>query len=365
MIRQLFVSTLFLSLLRISVGDGPRNDRTVEETRHLEAGQNCLYERGAKGKWVRDMTFAAHQGRYTEVLDHYLGATEERYREMHAEGKIKGGYRDAATFRWDEESSCSFGYVVREDLCLILYHLHVKRIFFIGDELTLGQAISLLMLMREKPTIESDTHFQTTIQCPQHGTFDIEIEFVRNDELLETIEIASLEDEITNCCDGMGYCYPFFDPYMNFDGRTLIVANTGLHQPSTESFEKSVIRFLRAISGFRRHSDWIFMRTSVPGHIYCQQSELHPLDTIDGFVKRQNLYGGDAEFLPAYNLTLMSDYNNLLKQIVMEFETVHVFDVFPMTVLRPDGHLSEYPFYRAESLPDDDCVQYGLPGKLS
>lgn len=39
---------------------------------------------------------------------------------------------------------------------------------------------------------------------------------------------------------------------------------------------------------------------------------------------------------------------------------VHVLDVVPMTILRPDGHVSGPE--RCDDCPDNDCLHYILPG---
>jgi hypothetical protein len=338
-------------------------------TRQLEKepGEDCLSLRGALGKWVLDLGFAANEGSYKKFLNHSLGLTDQYFHELREEGMLDSGFRKATTWRW-EDRYCPIDYVNRSSLCDVLSQLNVKRLFFIGDELTLAQALSLFMLMNDRSiTIESDSYFQRTIQCPPDGG-NFSIEYIRNDELSESTKSASLEDGTTNCCDGKAYCYPYSSNYTKFegDGSTVVIANTGLHQTSESNFQKSVIRFLKQMAGFGQSKDWVFMRSSVPGHVYCDEPGITPFGNIEGFFYRKSRYDpptGGGVILSAYNFTLICDYNRLLKESLKTFERAYILDVFPMTAIRPDGHLSENELYRAKSLPTNDCVQYGLPGK--
>lgn len=98
------------------------------------------------------------------------------------------------------------------------------------------------------------------------------------------------------------------------------------------------------------------LRTSVPGHPSCQRPDLIPYGSVLNFDSTR--YG---DIVPSYNLGMQAGFNHILLTQANN-KQIHILDIFPMTVLRPDGHLSEDT--RADGLPHNDCIRYSLPGPI-
>lgn len=317
--------------------------------------KDCVLERGKLGNWIQDNEHAA-QAQYNEPLHHVTGRTDARFNELVEKGEVDTKFRSPTTWVWkDEHDECAITRVERIGFCHLMEKLAVKRLFFLGDELTQEQAISLWMLLEpfDPTTIESDAHMDLTVHCYSGYTF--QIVFVRNDELLQTPVDVSLETGKGNCCPSFSsYCYPWFQEYAGFEGRTITIANTGLHLASQERHQGALSRFLDEAKTFSRDDDLIFLRTSVPGHGYCQRKDLRPYGNIHLYTFDSSHYEPKgSQLLPPYSLSLQADFNhNVLAQA--KEHGVHVLDVFPMTLLRPDGHLAEDPTYRGAGIPEED-----------
>jgi hypothetical protein len=354
MMRTAIISLLLLCFVSVTQG----------------ADDDCVSTRGALGQWMKDDA-REHDQQYAMPLHHIWGRTDERYHELvETQGPtFHNGeeHRSATQYHWlDQSSTCQIDYVERQELCQLTEQMGVKRIFFLGDSLTQEQAISLWMLMRvpEPTTILDDSRFERSIQCSP--THTLHIVFIHNEALLETPDPVSMTSDAKkgNCCpDRSCYCYPWFHEYSNFDGRTIVVANPGHSLTTPHAYREALGHFVQHINDSHR-SDLVFLRTSVPGHVQCDMHTIHPYHDIYGLTLITNQYEKGKPELPAYNLTLSCAFNHITLTMAKEFD-LQVLDIFAMTVLRRDGHLSEDPSYRGEGIPDNDwyvykCVQYAL-----
>jgi hypothetical protein len=97
--------------------------------------------------------------------------------------------------------------------------------------------------------------------------------------------------------------------------------------------------------------DLLIFRTTVPGHFNCSRND-SPYQDASRF--RETL-GSDH-----YDWGLVESYNEYAKEVFTakcrerpeKCRKWLILDVFPMTILRPDGH----------SNPPVDCLHYLLPG---
>ena len=398
--HHLFLFFLLLLLLSsiIAVSEGSINHHNHHNhNKHKHDDNNCISNRGTIGEWHDFATEFASAASYSAEeqlqlrieeeaqyyvlpLYHATGLTDTRFKEL----QLK--QRAAPTYSWRDNThdSCSIDFVTRNDFCDLMENLNTTRILFIGDELTQEQAISLFMLLK-LPTIlkiDDDSYFQRTVHC--WSGFAFQIVFIRNDELLQTPMKVSLKDNIGNCCHYRHndddhhthnthtntqhtpcFCYPWFKEYTDFDGRSIVVANTGLHITSVTDYQRALDGFIQEIQGFAHQNDnddIIVLRNNVPGHAYCQRPDLKPYKVVEDFIHEQSHYG---QVSPAYNLTVQAQFNHVLVTLAKKYDkkqNLQVLDIFAMTILRPDGHLSEDN--HDPRLPPDDCIRYSLPGVI-
>ena len=312
------------------------------------------------------MDYAA-EAQYLLPLYHATGLTDQRYKNGKDDGLPE--YRPATTYSWKDSNAktCPFDRVTYEGFCQVMEQLAIKRIFFLGDEVTQEQAMSLYMLMKLPVllSVDDDESFERTVQCTGGAgggsggsDYSFQIVFLRNDELLETPIPMSLKDGKGNCCrQRKGFCRRWFKEYSTFDaGRSVVIANTGLHMTTAMEYQTAIKRFIQEIQGFHKDEDILMLRTSVPGHPSCQQPDMKPYGSVLNFDSTR--YGA---IVPSYNLGTQAGFNHILLTQATN-KQIHILDIFPMTVMRPDGHLSEDT--RADGLPHNDCIRYSLPGPI-
>ena len=78
---------------------------------------------------------------------------------------------------------------------------------------------------------------------------------------------------------------PWIEQYQQYPNNTLLIANTGLHSEhhnSTEAYQKYFDQFVELARTFSRPKDYIFYRTSVPGHGDCKTND-KPLTSPSNF----------------------------------------------------------------------------------
>jgi hypothetical protein len=339
-----------------------------------EAG-DCRFFRGRVGQWNQDMAYAEH-AQYRTPLAHYSGNAEKLFRRKVENGESAGlKYRPSSTYRFDEAryQTCAAVQTTQDGVCAMLKSLGARRIFILGDSLSLQMAQSMWMWLTnsnhgESPTVKGslDPNFKTTLQCMGYGSYTLQ--FVRNDELLENDEPVSIDESKKNC---QTYCYPWAKAYQEDASRTILIFNVGAHLHEFETYTAAIDRFVDVFDGMYRPNDLVLFRTLVPGHWNCSRPGLTPFQDFAAYKK-------DAEEHPnlkeqIYTWSKFSSYNDyaIRKLDNRRFEStstgttkalMEVVDVFPMTVLRPDGHCSDE--FRPPSYLDSDCLHYNLPGPV-
>jgi len=124
-----------------------------------------------------------------------------------------------------------------------------------------------------------------------------------------------------------------------------------------KSSKKSQLTLYQYGSTFK---DIVWFRTSVPGHKDCDAENLSPFKTYDEYV---------PTITEVYSWDKFIDYNDYASRVIRERSkknnlkgpAIDILDVYPMTVLRPDGHAGGADCVNCGR---DDCLHYSLPGPV-
>jgi len=327
----------------------------------------CRFLRGKVGNWVQDFECAGQTAYGVELL-HHSGAAERIFRQRVANGETGNKqFRPSTTYKWEEtfyRGSCDIPIVTKKGMCSVLSAMEIRRILFLGDSLSLQQALSLWMLLRpsEDLPLQNQSGFRYIIDCPNPNGFNFTLQFIRNDELLETSEPVSIAEQTMNC---KNYCYPWIAPYMGDDRRTLLVVNAGAHLHDRALFEGGMRRFVQIFDSLNRVGDIVMIRTLVPGHKNCGRPGLKPFNSFAEYVADTT----KEKTKDTYNWVLFSSYNDFIGRLMDErileqksLARMEILDVFPMTVRRPDGHMADE--YKSPDTKRNDCLHYSLPGPI-
>jgi hypothetical protein len=327
---------------------------TQETITTKKNASKCFPIRGSSGgKWVQDTSYAASLPYYQADASFFSPTTSST------------PYYPPSTYRWQDRkididhnknngnseissTSCQTQVCTRHGFCQELERLGVTRVFMVGDSLTGLQTTSLRYLLNETDPLSRKP--RTTIACSQQ--FSFRLQFVRNDKLRTSTKSGQ--------CVG-GICNSWTDKYLsNWNNnnnnnnstattttnaqRTLFIANFGPHIHEKITFQLRMQDFFNwMVQHLSDSTDIIVFRTSVPGHYQCTR-DAHPLANDTQF-----FLGNDH-----YDWNKMQSYNEFAIELLesANHPNWHILDVFPMTILRPDGHLD----------PPRDCLHYHLPG---
>jgi len=340
---------------------------------------SCPAVRGRHGTWIKDMEFAAKL-QYSTPVDHIFGFADQRFL-----AEKKSPYRAPTTYRWVEDKSlesCPINLVNLESFCEIMADLNVGRLFFVGDYVGMNQAYSLWKLLgnEDSPKAIKDREpgWTRDVLCPHERI--VQIQFTRNDVMQENERPVDLPKKVSNC-NGYLYCYGWTEKYMEYyqqeqqteELRTIFITSFGPHFYLDNDFKNRMGDFLNVLDGDlkeRLTKDIFFYRTIAPGHEFCNRK------------KNQNPFNNFEEYRPTitdlYSWDLHDGFNDIAERMVRDFndahynnitaptpETallapVHILDVYPMSVLRRDGHIGG-PDCDGCSIKHD-CFHYSLPG---
>ena len=320
----------------------------------------CKKLRGRFGHWLEDMNHAS-KAQYTTPL--------RQFQEISFEPTHLHPFPPATTYRWEEGifRSCQINLVERESLCHILEELNIKRIFFIGDSLSLQMAQSFWKLMsfeNEPSPVKPDpqwkpwSRFDWTrdVEC-KSSTFTFYVSFVRNDFLNDNMKPVTFQKVGENSnCGRSEYCFPWIEKYKSFSDRSLILANFGSHVHSLIQFKELFDNFMETLEhNMKDSNDIIMFRTTSPGHNGCQTA-LEPFGTHSQFMQTLS-----ADFRSWHKFGSYNDYvYRKVQDYSGDLSNIHILDIYPMTILRPDGHLAGP--VTCKRCKKDDCLHYTLPG---
>lgn len=319
-------------------------------------GQICLKLRGRIGGWEQDMDYA-RSAQY--VKDLY------QFSEFDIEPTPEMPYRLATTFRWTD-GICPLQLVKREGFCRLMQNLGLTRIYFVGDSLTMQMVRSLWKLLGH----EDDAYFMNknityhryefnrTVECPNHQ-HRFEIVYTRNDMIDDNddIDLAKRTGDTDYNCGETEFCMPWIRSFAEYQGGgTLLIANVGPHIHKVDVYRKLVDDFLVLMDLHQKSNDLVMFRTTPPGHNNCQSPDVAPLQSYDEYKEKHFI--ADAK-----SYQLFPFYNRFVEQSIRKRhrDNLQVLDVVPMTVLRPDGHISGPQKCKA-CTKTNDCLHYILPG---
>jgi len=337
----------------------------------------CPAVRGRIGSWVKDNDLAAFL-QYKSPIDHIFGFADKRFI-----ADANHPYREPTTYRWDEDDSlysCPIVIQNHDTFCRTMSDLDISRVFFVGDFVGMNQAYSLWKLLGNddspKPITDREPSWTRTIECPNGS---IQIQYVRNDLMIENDKAVDLPKAITNCGDSfIGlYCYKWTDEYIQYYNgepsrrKTLMIASFGPHTYSEDRFSYIMTNFLTTLQtqlSTRLNQDYIFYRTSVPGHDLCQRKESNtPFKDFEEY--RHTITS-------KFSWDLHDGFNDIAERLIDQFNEaqelnghvhdipplrlINTLDIYPMTILRRDGHLGGKDCQDCSLA--NSCFHYSLPG---
>ena len=280
----------------------------------------CLALRGQDGQWVPS--------------EGYMYAKTTR-----------GSPEPHTMWKWqDSAPQCPMHQLTRQDFCNSMEYHQLRRIFFLGDSLTYQMMNSFRYLMGQAGYgrgMDTGWASTTTAQIPCdvseviHSPFTLEILWARNDDLRDYGQEKS-----------EGIHQPWIKLYVSNPAKTLFVANMGMHTPNHEQYVSNFDHFVETVQSLNRPLDITVYRTSVPGHANCSE-HTRPLASFSDY----------HDFATLRQWMDIDGFNQYTKQKLASVTTAGTWlllDVYPMTILRPDGHRK----------PGDnaDCVHYRQPG---
>lgn len=290
----------------------------------------------SQGTWVRD-----DAGTYLKQLTKSSG--RQHYRDL-ADSKAV----EASKWVWKPtDETCEIKLMTRETLCAAMHAQGLGRLFMVGDSMSFNMFQSLFYLVaagedapnRWTPQVPFS---RVVVKCPHPQSFPIELVYVRNDELSTQPWHApwKLDGERW----GTHRYAPWVPQYLQSLQPTLLVLNTGLHSHTIGGYKifiDNLVRWVNSSAVRSRTRDTLLFRLSVPGHPDCAAAE-KPLGSPSMYIKNP-----EAEFAYWYNIEAYNAYT----EMALRDTEVRLLDVFPMTLLRPDGHISP-----------NDCLHYANPG---
>ena len=317
-----------------------------------DADSPCMNILGKNGTWVQDWNFSKHYGQYQSPLVIPPGPYVQK-----TWGKFQPS--DSAPFRWetswrwqDASQVCKIDYTVSAvKFCNVLYSLQVTRVLFFGDSLSQLMATSFLNKM--------GIDFVTTKPKPSNTTNAYKLEFPETNNTIRFL-LAKEGGGHGSRSDPTRVNFTLSDVTRDFvasnPNRTLAILNIGAHSHTMDEYQKDIHILFDTIESFKRPSDLVFFRTTVPGHKGCKPVNPRRFNWTKGL--RGVPLKSFADYIPTtqYAWNLFFDYNEYTKRKIAERTTkpqIHVLDVVNMTILRQDGHTG-----------GRDCLHYFSPGPV-
>ena len=354
---------------------------------------HCFTHRGQRGHWyinttMAQETFYVYGYRATQW---YLAQPKPKNESSDVVAAVYPGnmyaWQDDSSMEEDPTSSSRDGGsshcapiapIHKDKFCRILQSMNIRRILMIGDSLTINQVESLLGLLGYRPgqfvklsrkaiitkdTIDCSDDFRVRIQFRREnlGPNRVLTNLTGREDAFLLEHRQQFGPEIIDCVDGGGkmveytqfmvneYC-PWHMLYNSSTERTLLVLNQGAHFHSTRTFTQSMDKFVSLFNSIAHPNDIVIYRATVPGHKDCTgENTISPTNmTHDLFLER---YATDN-----YDWNLFDEYNRIAQAKLSELDSsiiTHYLNVYNMTVLRPDGHIS-----------GTDCLHYMPVGPI-
>ena len=192
----------------------------------------CLDNRGESGQWVQDWDYEKH-AQYPD---------EEVFEGLHQNEVNVNQDEWESSWRWQENSGCDVQVMDIAGWCGLMRDLNISHIYTAGDSTMLDFSNALLQLLSKPSLRVGKIGDVSELPCGQ---------------LLSITEIYQIPSS------GIDR-EPFFLTE-NDSGRNLVVLNIGAHAHDMEDFKRNLKELMGWVDEWRRPSDIIFYRSSVPG----------------------------------------------------------------------------------------------------
>jgi hypothetical protein len=362
-----------------AVGHWDLGDAHVNFTlQNLPTGDTqCRKIRGQLGKWEKDDE-VAKRSQYPENLRHLWGKADKKYRALVSTGVVSADtFREPTTYAWKDGQtlmansgpSCGMEFMTLEGLCVTMKEMKMGRIFFLGDSLSLSMTLSLHKLVGLKGKIPwgvARASFAQAITCPlspgEAEPYTFTLEVARNNLLLKMTE----EEAVEYHSQPYQFATQWEPRFLQDQSRTLLVVNFGAHMKTLLEFQTTLDRFLNMIDTLeskRHYKDLVMWRTSVPGHWGCEEPHSRkPHVSYQDYTKKRDQYLEEARIYGWHLLEPQNDYAigaiEARSMIPGAKAHIEIIDVYPMTILRQDGHV----MLDSNVATKADCLHYSLPG---
>lgn len=313
--------------------------------------QNCLDVRGQHGSWI------PYEGYNYE---HPMQVDVQKLKDIAQQQALNPKFQRWTQWKWQDDSpQCQLEVFTPGGFCNVMKYFDFRRVFLLGDSLTGQMANSLLSQLYMSPQIlagSKERLVHLTFDCGKHASsssFSFEIVYIRNDHL-------SLNDPTNKDCHEV--CNSWLEIWLGSDLPTLFIANTGLHTTKVpKQFRKDMNNFIALIETHRsmKPKDKFVFRTNVPGHRHCSEHIAPFANYLE--------YSHYIASLP-YGLTRdqrvqskrVESFNDYIKRHISNLsDDWMLLDVFPMAILRPDGHKL---LFSLGGRLHEDCLHYEFPG---
>jgi len=268
-------------------------------------------------------------------------------------------------YEWLPQGECEMTRMSLDRFCDFMEKKKLDHIMFVGDSLSAMMASNFISLTGVEVHINEKGFFKKIPEASfgravaesnvteteyDDASFDeqqfscrgnpITFTYHRNDKIdpsTKKFEKCGRKNVIHG---GATLCSPWWEEYLSNAKTTLLVANTGVHHHSEDSFKKSFDLFFHEIS--KVDAGMVVFRLSAPGHANCR------IDSTPFQNERE------FEVSSIYSWDLVRDFNKHAKEKFQELQNpkFKILDVYGMSVLRPDGHRK----------PPHDCLHYKSPG---
>ena len=319
---------------------------------------SCQNLRGRVGKWIRDSNvkdaqypFPLYRSPYGQADVHFAAIKHKKTKDV----------RMPTIWKWIDTlhgDSCQVQKMSFSSICEIFHQLQISKILFVGDEFAYQQTLSFWKILEDLPESfpSSVNVWLTEHSCP-NVDWSFTLSYVRNERLSDTHTPPVTRDEPN--CHGF-FCYPWLHEYLQYDGRVVLVTSMGQKHNQESNFQTDFQNFASYILGNDQiDKKLVFITTSSPKHEECS--------TATNLIPYRNYQHFQEATTPRYFSSIKSDhFNDIVHRIIGN--KLPILDIFPMTVLRPDGHLGDLSDNPCDTKLDKlcirNCVDYSLPGPV-
>lgn len=319
---------------------------------------SCQNLRGRVGKWIRDSNvknaqypFPLYQSPYGQADVHFAAIKHKKTKEV----------RMPTIWKWIDTlhgNSCQIQKMSFSAICQVFHQLQISKILFVGDEFAYQQTLSFWKILEDLPESfpSSENVWVTQHSCP-NVDWSFTLSYVRNERLSDTHTPPVSRDEPN--CHGF-FCYPWLHEYLQYNGRTVLVTSMGQKHNQVLNFETDFQNFASYILDNEQvDKKLVFITTSSPKHEECSTAKnLIPYRNYQHFQKATG---------PRYFSSIKSDrFNDIIHRTIGN--KLQILDIYPMTILRPDGHLGDISDNPCDTKLDKLCIRncedYSLPGPV-